>query len=76
MADQHSYTSLDASGFSEALRDKTFDPDALMRWAQRYHGYERLGTGLPKVLGPLVEEIDATGKIPVWAARRRRYALH
>lgn len=51
---------LDTSAFCEALRERTFDPAALIDWAHGYNGYHRLGSGpsaLVKVLTPLVEEI-------------------
>ncbi|WP_239252995.1 MULTISPECIES: hypothetical protein [Mycobacterium] len=70
VGESSSYTPLDTSGFCEALRDRTFDPRALIAWARRYDGYKRLGgspSALVKVLDPLVEEIAASGKIPEWA---------
>jgi hypothetical protein len=69
MDKQNPYTPLDTSGFSEALRERTYDPAALIGWARRYNGYKRLGANpgaLNKVLSPLVEEIATSGKIPEW----------
>lgn len=70
MDKRNPYTPLDTSSFSDPLRDRTYDPAALLRWAHRYNGDKRLGaspSGLNKVLSPLVEEIATSGKIPEWA---------
>ena len=40
---------------------------ALIDWAHRYNGYERLGSDRVAVLRPLQDEIEASGRIPEWA---------
>lgn len=50
------------------MNDQRRDPGrALIDWAHSYNGYERLGSDLVAVLGPLRDEINASGRIPDWA---------
>lgn len=57
----------DISRLAASLRAREFDGKKLIDWAQRYNGYERLGSEIVKVLSPLQNDIESSGRIPEWA---------
>lgn len=70
MGDLGRYKPIDTTGFSPALRNRTYDGKAVIAWALSYNGYKRLGAGsseLVAVLRPLMEDISTSGRVPEWA---------